>query len=287
MDKYEYCENIIKEKSESFYKAFSELEPDKAKAVYAIYAFCREADDAIDEHNDLEKVNTLKANIKKTFEGNVPEGNLLFEALADTFKRYPSQIDPYLELLDGIRDDYYFEAFKTEDELEQYCYKVAGTVGLMLLPVIASENYKTDSKKLKEVAVELGKAMQLTNILRDVRNDLMKDRVYFSEEIIEQHQVKIEMIRTGLVIPEWRSMMEYYIDKTKNKYKVFYDNVELFDKDARLPTMLAASYYEGILDEIAKKDYSNINKRHYVGNFRKRRLAKQSEKSLKKQGLIE
>ena len=286
MEKYEYCETLIKESSDSFYRAFSQLEPDKANAVYAIYAFCRTADDAIDEHNDLEKINELKNKVKATFEGDVPK-DLLFEALHDTIQKFPSPIDPYLDLLDGMRDDYYNKPIETEEQFDQYCYKVAGTVGLMLLPVLASETLKTNkAKKLKDVAVELGKGMQITNILRDAREDFMKDRVYFPTDVIDQHQLQIEITRTGLVTAEWRGMMEYFIEKAREKYQYFYDNADLFDKDAIEATFIAAKFYESIMDKIQKKDYTNINKRHSVGKLKKFFLVRGAHKELKQRGLI-
>lgn len=286
MDKYEYCENIIKESSQSFYKAFSVLPEEKAKAVYAIYAFCRTVDDAIDVDHDIKKLNALEKNIKATFEGKAPD-DLLFQALADTFEKYPSNVEPYLDLIDGMRDDYNNKPIKTEADLDKYCYKAAGTVGLMLLPVIASEKLKDHKEKLESVAVELGKGMQITNILRDVRDDFINDRVYFPDEIIEQYQLQIEITRTGLVTAEWRGMMEYYIQKAKDQYQVFYDHAELFDKDAILPTYLAARFYEAIMDQIEKRGYTNINKRHVVGKFRKWRISKAVQKTLSKRELVE
>ena len=286
MDKYEYCENIIQESSKSFYKAFSHLEKEKAQAVYAIYAFCRTADDAIDIDNDIKKINQLKTDVKSTFEGVVPK-DLMFEALYESIMRYPSNVAPYLDLLDGMRDDYYNKPIKTEKEFDEYCYKAASTVGLMLLPVIASKKYKSDSQKLKKVAIELGKAMQITNILRDVREDLMNDRIYFPDTLLEQFGVNIEIIRTGLVTAEWRALMEHYIDIAKEKYQIFYDNVDLFDDDAIFPTYLAAKFYEGILDVIRRKDYKNINRRYYVSDFKKYFMMKKVKKELKQRGLGE
>ena len=285
MDKFEHCETIIKESSKSFYKAFSQLEEKKAQSVYAIYAFCRTADDAVDIDNDIKKVNKLKKDVKSTFEGVVPK-DLLFEALYETIMRYPSNVAPYLDLLDGMRDDYYNKPIETEKDFDEYCYKVSSTVGLMLLPVLASKKYKSESKKLKDVAIELGKAMQITNILRDVREDLMKDRVYFPNETLEQFGVNVEITRTGLVTSEWRALMEHYITLAKKKYQFFYTHIELFDEDARLPTYLAAKFYEGILDIIRRKDYKNINQRFYVSDFKKFFIIKKAQKELKKRGLL-
>jgi len=286
MDKYEYVENIIAESSQTFHKAFSMLEDEnKRKAVFSIYAFCRVADDAVDIDEDIEKIDELEEKIEKTFAGDVPK-EPLFEALYETIMRYPSDKEPYLKLLDGLRDDYEKKPIKTEKDLEEYAYKVAGTVGIMLLPVLASKSHKEKPKEMRKVSIELGKAMQITNILRDVRDDLQKQRVYFPEEIIDQFQVRIETLVTGTVTGEYQSLVEHYIDIAKEKYKVFYKNLELFDKDAVLATYAAAKFYEGILDEIRRGGYSNITKKHQVGKFRKWRLMKKIKKDMKNRGLL-
>jgi len=285
MDKYAYCEDIIKEASTTFHKAFSELETDKANAVFSIYDFCRTADDAIDEDNDIEKINTLKTQIQAIFNGE-DQDDLMLSALKETIETFPSAIKPYLELLSGMEDDYNFKPVKTEEDLDNYTYKVAGTVGLMLIPLLASETYKKQKETLEAIAVKLGQAMQITNILRDVRKDLMRQRLYFPETVIKQYQVNIETLRTGIVTPEYKSMIESYIEKAKSLYQAFYDHIDLFDKEAIYPTLLAAKYYENILDEIRKNGYDNLTKRHYVGKLKKYLITKKAKKELSRKGLI-
>ena len=115
----------------------------------------------------------------------------------------------------------------------------------------------------------------------------MKDRVYFPNETIEQFSINIEILRTGLIVPEWRALMEHYIRMAKEKYNVFYDNVSLLDEDAIFPTVLAAKYYEAILDEIERKGYSNLNKRHVTSKLKKYFLTRKVRKELKAKGLFE
>lgn len=285
MDAYDYVENIIKQSSVSFYKAFSHLPEEKAKAVYAIYGFCRTADDAVDISKDASLIASLKTDIKATFNNQAPLDNPLFKALNDTLKKYPNTVEPYLGLLSGMEDDLNAKPIQTEDDLDDYCYKVASTVGLMLLPVIASKSLKEHPEKIKKVAIELGKAMQITNILRDVKEDLMHLRVYFPDEILKKHNVLEKTMRVGTVTPEYQSMIEYYIDIAKRKYQVFYENVQLFDKDAIQPTYYAAKFYEGILDEIRRSKYRNLTKRVYVSKLRKYLLMRTAKKELKAMGL--
>jgi phytoene synthase len=155
----------------------------------------------------------------------------------------------------------------------------------MLIPILAQKEYEKDSQPLKDVAIELGKAMQITNILRDVREDLTAMRVYFPQEVLDKQNINLETLRTGIVTPEYRSMIEQYITLAEEKYSVFYTNAHLFDEDARLQTVVAAKFYEGILQEIRRADYNNLTKRHYVSTLRKRHLFKQAQKELKLKGL--
>ncbi|MFW6320051.1 MAG: phytoene/squalene synthase family protein, partial [Bacillota bacterium] len=212
--------------------------------------------------------------------------NLLLRALHDTLEKYPNTIDPYMDYLDAMRDDYYQKPIETEDDFEKYCQKVGGTIGLMLLPVVASKNKDKKEKELKHIMNELGKGMQVTSILRDVRDDLMNRRVYFADEVIAKQQLELEITRTGLVTPEWRSMVEYYIDLAKEKYKTFYDHAGLLDEDAVYPTYLAARYYESVMDVIQKKNYTNINKKHSVSKLRQFFIKRHVKHTLHKEGLI-
>ncbi len=283
MEKYEKIETMIEQNNPVIHQAFSHLPEDKKKAVFAIYAYCQTVKDSIDVYHDIERLQDIKKQLKNTFDGQVPD-DPIFQALYESIMRYPTSITPYMELLDAMRDDYYNKPLETEDDFDEYTYKAASTIWLMLLPVIASKAYKDNSKKAKAVATELGKGVQITHILRNVRDDLMNQRIYFPEDIIEQHQVKIETLRTGIVTSEFRSLMEYYIEKAKEKYQVFYDHLDLLDEDSVLAAFVAAKFYEGILDEIRKNDYNNITKKHSVSKFRKWRLLKGIKKDLKKRG---
>lgn len=175
---YAYCEKIIKRHSKSFYYAFSNLPKDKARAVYAIYAFCRTADDSVDENKTsglqliaLDRLTDELSHFAKGQEVDHP----LWRALRDVFNRFDMDIQPFYEQLTGQRMDIHFISPSNLSTLETYSKYVAGSVGKMLLPIIAS-NAKTD---LNRVAEDLGIAMQLTNILRDVGEDY-RDKVVFT-----------------------------------------------------------------------------------------------------------
>ena len=284
MTPYEYVENIIKNASLSFYKAFSQLPDEKAKAVYAIYGFCRVADDAVDEDHNPEKLIELEQELKNIFAGQEPK-DPLFIALKDTLDKFPSDINPYIELLRGLKKDYETPVIETEKEFDDYCYSVASTVGLMLLPVIAKEKLKTDEKLLKEIAIDLGKAMQITNILRDVKEDLTQLRLYLPNEALKKYNVLEKTMRTGTMTPEYKALVIDFMDRAQEKYQRFYDHAHLFDPEAIKPTYLSAKFYQAILFEIEKRGYDNLTKRVYVSKFKKWKLIRQAEKELAKKGL--
>ncbi len=285
MENYEYVESIIEQSSETFHQAFKDLPDKKRKAVFSIYAFCRQADDAVDVNKDVTIIKALRENFKDLIKGDTPQ-DPIFETMAETFQNFPSDEAPYLTFLDGLEEDFNESPIKTDEDLESYAYKVGGTVALMLMPIVASEALKTNHDKVREVMIELGKAMQITNILRNVRDDLIRRRVYFPDDAIAQHGVKIETLRIGVVTSEYRSLVETYIDKAKAKYKVFYDNVALFDEDSVLGIYTAARLYEGILDEIRKGNYTNITKKHSIGTLRKWILLRKIKKELTQKGVF-
>ncbi len=284
MEKYEYVQSVIEKSSATFYQAFKELPEQKRKAIFSIYAFCKKAIDAVNVEQDVEIIKDLRKNLTAMREGNMPD-DPIFETLKETFDNFPNEEAPYKTFLDGLEEDLNEREIKTDEDLEDYAYKVAGTVGLMVIPIVASEAFNKASKPLKDVAIELGKAMKITNILRNVRDDLIRRRIYFPNEAIEQHDVKVETLRTGIVTAEYRSLVETYIDLAKNKYQMFYDNVQLFDKDSIEPLYIATRLYEGILDEIRKGNYTNITKKHNVSTLRKWFLMRKIKKELKDKGV--
>lgn len=146
MAKYAYCEEIIKKHSSSFYHAFKRLNEQDRFAVYAIYAYCRIVDDAIDEHEDIKELKEYQEMIKQTFEHEHVD-HPIFNCLHDVLHHYDLDLSPFLILTQGMEDDYYKKQIVTEEDLRDYCYKVAGTVGEMLHPVIAKESIKTKKRK--------------------------------------------------------------------------------------------------------------------------------------------
>ena len=142
-DSYRYCKDMIKRNSKSFFYAFRQLPKEKADAVFAIYTFCRNADDSVDENNTKVSQKVALDQLEEElqlFEQGKEIDHPMWIALRDVFNRYNMDIAPFYDQLKGQRMDIEFKQPKTLKELESYSYYVAGTVGLMLLPIIAEDS---------------------------------------------------------------------------------------------------------------------------------------------------
>ncbi|MFB9330733.1 phytoene/squalene synthase family protein [Paenibacillus aurantiacus] len=261
---FSYCETIIKKHSKSFYYAFSQLPPEKANAVYAIYAFCRTADDCADSNRPyterLESLQRLKHELD-LFGDRAEVDHPLWRALRRVFTDYEMDIQPFHDQLTGQFMDLNFAIPKNMRELESYSYYVAGSVGVMLLPILASK----PSEDLRSSSIDLGIAMQITNILRDVGDDFdNKQRVYLPEEEMARFQYTQADLRHGLINENFVKLWERMAKRAESLYDQFYRNIPLFDADSRLPLSLSASVYRGILDAVRGSGYDCISRRNYI-----------------------
>ncbi|MFZ0445343.1 MAG: phytoene/squalene synthase family protein [Bacillus sp. (in: firmicutes)] len=259
-----YCENIIRKHSVRFYRAFSRLPHEKSNAVYAIYAFCRMADDCVDENtSSIDKqreLNQLHSELdlfSKKQELDLP----LWRALRHVFNQYEMDLQLFYDQLKGQRMDINFTPPKTMLELEKYSYYVAGSVGLMLLPIIASESWRT----LKQPAIDLGIAMQITNILRDIGEDFQeKKRIYLPEMELRRYQYYVEDLNAGIINKSFISLWESLASRAEELYENFYTHVRKFDRDSQVPVYLSALAYRRILNSVRKNDYDCLSKRNYI-----------------------
>ncbi len=281
---YAYCEKVIKASSKSFYTAFSKLPKDKAKAVYAIYAFCRQADDTVDANEPLalkkENLAILEAELKEFEKGKTPN-HPMWRALRDVFNRYAMTTSPFYDQLEGQKRDLDFQEITDLVALKDYSYYVAGSVGLMLLPILATKSGITES--LKESAVSLGVAMQITNILRDVGEDYRENkRVYLPTELLDRHQVdlaqNVEKGPDNNFIALWEELAE----ESSRGYVEFEDSISHYDSDCRFPVLVSSKLYSGIMDSVRKNNYDCLSKRNYVPEARMMELILETRKILKK-----
>ncbi|MDU0202117.1 phytoene/squalene synthase family protein [Paenibacillus sp. PFR10] len=261
---FAYCETIIKKHSKSFYYAFSQLPKEKANAVYAIYAFCRTADDCADSNQPfVEKLESLQR-LKKDldlFRTHAELDHPLWRALRQVFTDYNMDIQPFYDQLTGQWMDMNFTIPQNMHELESYSYYVAGSVGLMLLPVLASRS----AEELRPSAIDLGTAMQITNILRDIGEDLhTKERIYLPEEEMERSGYTQKDLRHGLINENFVRLWERLAERAESLYNLSYSSIDLYDDDSKMPLLLSVGMYRGILDAVRSNNYDCFSKRNFV-----------------------
>ena len=262
---YARAEEATAHWARSFYFASRFLPDDKRRAIFALYDYCRTADNLVDARGDR-PVALVRADLAALAEqvrairagSAVPERWL---ALADTLNRFPVPLEPLLDLLDGVAMDLDPVAFEDFAALERYCYLVAGVVGLMLGPVLGAE-----PDRFTRPGVGLGIAMQLTNILRDVGEDLDRGRVYFPADELRQFGLDRVTLERRETTPAFRRFMTFQIARARRLFDEADVVVSLFPDDgSRLTVRLLQRTYAGILRAIERNGYDVFRNRAYVG----------------------
>ncbi|MEL7834470.1 phytoene/squalene synthase family protein [Fodinibius sp. Rm-B-1B1-1] len=272
---YSQCRAITRHHAKTFYMATRFLPNHKQRGIFAIYSLCRYIDDLVDEAEDLlereeltesdirQKLDQLKQELHDAYNGCDQESDILI-AFADVLKRYHIPIEMPFELIEGVCMDLFKNRYETFDELYDYSFKVASIVGLM-----TSQVFGYESKEALGYAVDLGIAMQLTNILRDVGEDLRRDRIYIPKEELDRFEVTEQQLfdyqRTENVV----NLLQYQIKRTRRYYERSEQGIRLLSSDSRLPVYLARQNYSRILDKIEENDYNVFTKRAYLNTMEK------------------
>lgn len=266
---YRFCEEIIAANSKSFYKSFSMLPKESRKAVWAIYAFCRTVDDIVDEGADPAAQLTLfKKEFQDFLSGDFDPMNPMWLALSDVFHNYDMDAEAFKSMIEGQEMDLQHRHFQTLQDVLGYSYHVASSVGLMLLPVLAPGK----TGVLKEGAIALGYAMQITNILRDIDEDLQMGRLYLPAELMEKYNLGLDDLRRGAVTPAFISVWEEMADEAEHQYRKAFETINEYPVSSRIPVKGAGMVYREILTTIRKKDYNVFGQKHFVPDQSKQRI---------------
>ncbi len=260
-DAYEICHTIIKQHSKTFAKAFSTLPQKKRQAVWAIYAFCRTVDDIVDEgQSPSSELELFEDQFNRFIRKELPLTDPKWIALDDVFQRFEMDTTPFFDMMKGQRMDLYLKRYETLDEVEQYSYHVASTVGLMLLPVLAPNNHQ----QLHNSAIALGKAMQLTNILRDIGEDLNRDRIYLPQAIMDAYDVAEKDLLIGERGTGFINMWEHIAARAEDLYQEAFKDMYLYPVDARIPVQGAGMMYRAILKAVRLNQYNVFSQKSFV-----------------------
>ena len=274
---YEICRKETQQWAKTFYLGTLLLPQEKRKAIWAIYVWCRRTDEIMDSveastksQDELsDNLDEWEENTKNVFKGNIKSE--LDSVLLDTIEKYPQSIQPYLDMIDGQRMDLNKFRYKDFDELKLYCYRVAGTVGLMTQNVMGIDSAYTSAPwsampDPSEAAIALGIANQLTNILRDVGEDRHRGRIYLPQEDIEKFNYSEEELLKGKINKQWKALMNFQLTRAREWFQKSEDGIKWLSSDARWPVWTSLRLYRGILDSIERLDYDVFNNRAFVKN---------------------
>jgi len=274
---YEICRKETQKWAKTFYLGTLLLPPEKRKAIWAIYVWCRRTDEIMDSEEASTKsqdelsdnLDAWEENTKNVFKGKIKSE--LDSVLFDTIEKYPQSIQPYLDMIDGQRMDLNKFRYKDFDELKLYCYRVAGTVGLMTQNVMGIDSAYTSAPwsampDPSEAAIALGIANQLTNILRDVGEDRHRGRIYLPQADIEKFNYSEEELLKGKINNQWKALMNFQLTRAREWFQKSEDGIKWLSSDARWPVWTSLRLYRGILDSIERLDYDVFNNRAFVKN---------------------
>jgi len=274
---YEICRKETQQWAKTFYLGTLLLPIKKRKAIWAIYVWCRRTDEIMDSAEASTKsqeelsdnLDEWEENTKNIFKGNIKSE--LDSVLLDTIEKYPQSIQPYLDMIDGQRMDLNKFRYKDFDELKLYCYRVAGTVGLMTQNVMGIDSAYTSAPwsakpDPSEAAIALGIANQLTNILRDVGEDRHRGRIYLPQADIEKFNYSEAELLNGEINNQWKALMNFQLTRARDWFQKSEDGIKWLSSDARWPVWTSLRLYRGILDSIERLDYDVFNNRAFVKN---------------------
>lgn len=280
-ESYKLCQQLTAKYSKSFYLGTLLMSPAKRRAIWAIYAWCRRTDELVDgpaaAMTTPETLDLWRQQLESIFAGNPIDH--FDAALADTIENFPMEIQPFEDMIEGQRMDLYRSRYQTFDELYLYCYRVAGTVGLMSTAVMGIDNSMNTAPWSKnkppyipiQEAVALGIANQLTNILRDVGEDARRGRIYLPLEDLAKFDYTQEDLFNGVIDQRWRELMRFQIKRARQFYVQAQQGIHYLSTDARFPVWAALIHYSRILAKIERNDYDVFSQRAYVPQWQKLR----------------
>ncbi len=273
-ESYERCRQITQKYSKTFYLGTLLMPPEKRRAIRAIYVWCRRTDELVDgpmaRFTTPETLQQWQDHLESLFNGHPIDDEDV--ALVDSLQRFPIEIEPFEDMIAGQHMDLYRNRYETFADLKLYCYRVAGTVGLMSNAVLGVEkhpsigpwNRQLEEYIPKEEAIALGIANQLTNILRDVGEDAQRGRIYLPLEDLDRFNYTETDLLKGIIDDRWRELMRFQIKRARQYYKDAERGIRILSKDSRWPVWAALMLYQGILDVIEANDYDVFSRRAFV-----------------------
>ncbi len=280
---YRYCARLTRSTARNFYYAFWLLPPARRRSIYAIYAFSRRLDDIVDgvdggatdagvpEGDATDSLARLQY-MRSLLDAGVPTADPLAPALRDTVATYSIPIEHFDELIAGMTMDLHEREYQTFDDLRLYCYRAASTIGLISIEVFGHQGDGDDVREIHDSAIELGLAMQLTNIVRDVPEDLDRGRLYLPAEELRRFDVSSERLRRGEMDDSVRALMEFQVARARRYFRQSERLFPHIDRSSRYCPVLLKDLYSSILDRIERARYDVFSSRPGLSRVEKLRL---------------
>lgn len=261
---------LVRKSRSSFYYSFLLLPRPKRDAIYAVYALCRAVDDIADDPGDVEaKAERLKGwreELDRCYAGRPTHP--ITRALRDCLNRYPIPKGYFEELIAGVEMDLTITRYRTFADLRRYCYRVASVVGLICIEIFGYRHEGT-----KEYAINLGLALQLTNILRDLKTDGRRGRIYLPQEDLERFGVSEDDLLQGRYTPGFFALMRFEADRAREYFRLAAESLPSEDRKSMASAEVMGRIYRETLETIARKEFRVFEDRIALSRARKIRLA--------------
>jgi phytoene synthase len=262
----EYCQSKAAQSGSSFYYSFLFLPQDRRRAITALYAFCREVDDAVDEPSDASAAQAAlqwwRGEVARLYAGN-PQHPVM-RALEPWTASYGISQARLNEIMDGLEMDLNQTRYLDFAGLKLYCHRVAGVVGELAAGIFGYRNAKT-----LEYADRLGLAFQLTNIIRDVGEDARKNRIYLPADELKEFGVTAADVLNAKHTENFERLMRFQAERARRCYDEALALLPPEDRAAQRPGLIMAAIYRTLLDEIADDDFQVLKQRIALTPVRK------------------
>ncbi len=267
---YAHCQQIARQSGSSFFLSFFLLPAEKRRAMTALYAFLRTADDLGDNLRPVaerqQELDDFRKTLTVTLSGN-PSG-LIFPALLDTVQKYEIPHEYLFSALDGVEMDLGKNRYETFAELSEYCYRVASVVGLSCVRIWGISN-----EAALQPATKCGLSFQLVNILRDLSEDAALDRCYLPQQELREFGYSFEQLRAGTVNSAWDSLMRFQTDRAERLFQEARELESFLTRDGRRVFGAMFETYHALLKEIARRPAGVLSQRIRVPRWKKWGLA--------------
>ena len=271
LDSYCYCRKVAKQRAGNFYYSFMVLPREKSNAMCAVYAFMRYCDDIADDpsigRNKTLMLEKWRESLENAAAGDC-DSNCILPAFHDTLVKFGIPREYFHQLIDGATMDITARKYETFEQLYDYCYKVASVVGMVCIHI-----FGFTSSEAKKYAEYCGIAFQLTNILRDVKEDASMGRIYIPEDDLRTFNYSAQDLMNGVLDTRYHEMMKFEVQRAKSYYNAAMPLLPLVHPSGRAGLRAMIEIYSGILDKIEQRDYDVFSSRVSLSKSRKISIA--------------